>query len=153
MPSKPTKTREKSLNQADPGQLLLQGEKNQQSLLNLSSEWYWEQDEHYCFTRITGEAFERAGFDARDFLGMTHWECDAWPMRDIGIGTRRHLRRVSLLQISFLSAPLTKVSCVILAAVGSPCTMIRVNSKVTGVSPRTLPGASRWSCDLTLSIR
>lgn len=31
-------------------------EERLKALLELSSEWYWEQDEHYRFTRITGAA-------------------------------------------------------------------------------------------------
>jgi hypothetical protein len=34
--------------------------------LELSSEWYWEQDESYRFTLIKGESFERAGIDPRE---------------------------------------------------------------------------------------
>jgi diguanylate cyclase (GGDEF)-like protein len=48
--------------------------------LELSSEWYWEQDESYRFTLIKGESFERAGIDPRQLYGTTHWDGGAVPV-------------------------------------------------------------------------
>ena len=36
-----------------------------ESLLELASEWYWEQDERYRFTLLTGAGFGRTGIDSR----------------------------------------------------------------------------------------
>ena len=48
--------------------------------LELSSEWYWEQDESYRFTLIKGESFERAGIDPRKLYGTTRWDGGAVPV-------------------------------------------------------------------------
>jgi diguanylate cyclase (GGDEF)-like protein len=50
--------------------------------LELSSEWYWEQDESYRFTLIKGESFERAGIDPRQLYGTTRWDGGAVPVGD-----------------------------------------------------------------------
>src|ERR1700675_4963759 len=42
--------------------------------LELSSEWYWEQDENYRFTLIRGGGFEKTGVDPRQFLGTARWD-------------------------------------------------------------------------------
>jgi hypothetical protein len=39
---------------ADPDQVQQQYRERLESLLELSSDWYWEQDEHYRFTLIVG---------------------------------------------------------------------------------------------------
>ena len=82
-PDKFTKTKAKARNTADSGQALPRSEERT-SLLGLSSDWYWEQDEDYSFTLITGEAFGKAGFDPQDFLGTTRWDCGGWPEDDGG---------------------------------------------------------------------
>jgi len=43
-------------------------------LTNLSSDWYWEQDEHFRFTDVSSEIGTRAGIRARDHVGKTRWE-------------------------------------------------------------------------------
>jgi len=45
-----------------------------QSLLELLSDWYWEQDERYCFTLLTGQGLKTSGIDPRPFLGTTRWD-------------------------------------------------------------------------------
>jgi diguanylate cyclase (GGDEF)-like protein/PAS domain S-box-containing protein len=56
-----------------------------QSLIETSSSWYyWEQDEHYRFTRLTGSVIERAGIDPRSYVGKTRWELNAVPVGDNG---------------------------------------------------------------------
>src|SRR6267143_1359560 len=52
--------------------------------LELSSEWYWEQDENCRFTLIKGESFERAGIDPRGLYGTTRWDGGAVPFGDNG---------------------------------------------------------------------
>ncbi len=54
------------------------------SLLDLSEEWYWEQDENCRFTLITGAGFERTGLDARQYLGKTLSQSDVFPVGDGG---------------------------------------------------------------------
>ncbi|SDG35936.1 MULTISPECIES: EAL domain-containing protein [unclassified Duganella] len=43
-------------------------------LLALSSDWYWEQDEQFRFTNITGGFFDKGKQDPQLFLGKTRWE-------------------------------------------------------------------------------
>ena len=52
--------------------------------LELSSEWYWEQDEDFRITLIKGASFERAGIDTRQFHGTTRWDGSAVPVGDNG---------------------------------------------------------------------
>jgi len=63
---------------------LRQCEERLNSLLELSTEWYWEQDENHRFTLILGPGFEQTGTDPRRFLGMTRWDDDAVPVGDGG---------------------------------------------------------------------
>lgn len=43
-------------------------------LVELASDWYWEQDEHFRFTSRYGKALGDAGFRADEGLGKTRWE-------------------------------------------------------------------------------
>jgi diguanylate cyclase (GGDEF)-like protein/PAS domain S-box-containing protein len=43
-------------------------------LTELSSDWYWEQDEHFRFTVVSSEITTKAGISARDHVGKTRWE-------------------------------------------------------------------------------
>ncbi|MRW85479.1 EAL domain-containing protein [Pseudoduganella sp. FT26W] len=53
-------------------------------LLALSSDWYWEQDEQFRFTNITGGFFDKGKQDPQAFLGKTRWEAqpDKWDNRN-----------------------------------------------------------------------
>ncbi|NGZ83935.1 bifunctional diguanylate cyclase/phosphodiesterase [Duganella aceris] len=42
-------------------------------LLALSSDWYWEQDEEFRFTNITGGFFDKGKQDPERFIGKTRW--------------------------------------------------------------------------------
>jgi PAS domain S-box-containing protein len=44
------------------------------SLTELSSDWYWEQDEFYRFTAFSKGILERAGVAQEAFLGKTRWD-------------------------------------------------------------------------------
>ena len=79
-----TKTRKKTRKAAKPGQALRQGDERLKSLLDLSSDWYWEQDEHHRFTQITGAALEKAGFDSQEYLGAARSNRDGLPAGDDG---------------------------------------------------------------------
>jgi diguanylate cyclase (GGDEF)-like protein/PAS domain S-box-containing protein len=52
-------------------------------LLALSSDWYWEQDEQFRFTNITGGFFDKGKQDPKLFIGKTRWELhpDMWDNR------------------------------------------------------------------------
>ncbi len=43
-------------------------------LTDLSSDWYWEQDEHFRFTDVSSEIGTKAGISAREHVGKTRWE-------------------------------------------------------------------------------
>jgi diguanylate cyclase (GGDEF)-like protein/PAS domain S-box-containing protein len=43
-------------------------------LTELSSDWYWEQDEHFRFTEMSSEVAAKAGISAQDHVGKTRWE-------------------------------------------------------------------------------
>ncbi|WP_194965970.1 PAS domain S-box protein [Polaromonas sp. Pch-P] len=49
------------------------------SLTRLSSDWYWELDEQFRFTRLSGGVTEQAGVSLSDYLGKTRWEIDTSP--------------------------------------------------------------------------
>jgi len=66
----------------DPVEALRLCEERFKNLLELSSEWYWEQDENYRFTLLMGAGFGRAGIDSRDYVGMARWDNDAFPVGD-----------------------------------------------------------------------
>ena len=59
-------------------------EERLKSLLELSTEWYWEQDEHYRFTLIVGAGFGQTGTDPQHYLGTARWDHDAVPVGDDG---------------------------------------------------------------------
>jgi diguanylate cyclase (GGDEF)-like protein/PAS domain S-box-containing protein len=67
-----------------PRDALRRCEERMKSLLELSTEWYWEQDENYRFTLIIGASLAQAGFDPRAHLGTTRWGPDAVPLGDGG---------------------------------------------------------------------
>ncbi|WP_337961940.1 EAL domain-containing protein [Curvibacter microcysteis] len=57
---------------------LRQSEERWRDLSQLSSDWYWEQDEHFRFVRLDGHVSERTGLpDESSTLGRTRWEIDA----------------------------------------------------------------------------
>jgi diguanylate cyclase (GGDEF)-like protein/PAS domain S-box-containing protein len=45
-------------------------------LVSLSSDWYWEQDKDFRFTRVSGSVLEQIGVDPVRILGRTRWELD-----------------------------------------------------------------------------
>lgn len=44
------------------------------SLIGLAFDWYWEQDEHYCFVSHSGPADEACGFAVDSVVGKALWE-------------------------------------------------------------------------------
>ena len=45
-------------------------------LLSLSSDWYWEQDREFRFTRVSGGVFGSGGLTAEAVIGKRRWEID-----------------------------------------------------------------------------
>ena len=54
-----------------------------QVLTELTSEWYWEQDENCRFTLVTGGTLGH-GIDTKNFLGTYRWDRGAVPLGDDG---------------------------------------------------------------------
>ncbi|MGZ3237863.1 MAG: putative bifunctional diguanylate cyclase/phosphodiesterase, partial [Burkholderiaceae bacterium] len=53
---------------------LLESETRFRSLIEFSSDWYWEQDEQFRFSYMPAAAFEKAGHLASAIHGKTRWE-------------------------------------------------------------------------------
>ncbi len=47
------------------------------SLTQLSSDWYWEQDQRFRFTQMAGRLLERTGIPPETHLGKTRWDMPA----------------------------------------------------------------------------
>ena len=47
------------------------------SLTALSSDWFWEQDEHFRFVKVVGDTFSSNKFPEGEFIGKTRWETNA----------------------------------------------------------------------------
>ena len=50
------------------------------ALTELSSDWYWEQDDNFRFTVLGGKVQQSTGLTARQHLGRTPWEIEALNM-------------------------------------------------------------------------
>lgn len=53
-----------------------------QELLDISCDWYWEQDENFIFTCLTDKFFLITGFDKEDFLNKKIWEIKSFELED-----------------------------------------------------------------------
>ena len=53
---------------------LAQSELRLTSLLEMSSDWYWEQDDHYRFIHISGGMHRSTGIDPDERYGRSRWE-------------------------------------------------------------------------------
>jgi len=49
-------------------------EERLKSVLDLSSDWYWEQDKNLRFTLFSGKTFRETGFGPDSLIGKTRWE-------------------------------------------------------------------------------
>jgi PAS domain S-box-containing protein len=58
-------------------QALAESEGRFRSLVNLSSDWYWEQDENMRFTALLHHGSKATGIDTADMLARTPWEVPA----------------------------------------------------------------------------
>ena len=68
----------------DLNAVLRQCEKRFESLVEISSDGYWEQDENYRFTLITGSLLKRSGINPKNYLGTARWDQGAVPVGDDG---------------------------------------------------------------------
>jgi PAS domain S-box-containing protein len=63
---------------------LRQLERRFEGLIELSSEWYWEQDEDLRYTLLTGSTAGHGGLDPKKFIGTYRWDRGAVPIGDGG---------------------------------------------------------------------
>jgi diguanylate cyclase (GGDEF)-like protein/PAS domain S-box-containing protein len=68
----------------DPEKELRLLEKRFKGLIELSSEWYWEQGEDFRYTLLTGSMEGHGGLDPRKFIGTYRWDRGAVPLGDGG---------------------------------------------------------------------
>jgi diguanylate cyclase (GGDEF)-like protein/PAS domain S-box-containing protein len=76
--------RKNSRRPPDLDEALRRSEERFQTLIELSSEWYWEQDEDCRFTSVTGSAPGHGGIDPKNFVGTYRWDRGAVPVGDGG---------------------------------------------------------------------
>lgn len=55
---------------------LAQSEQRLKSLLEISSDWYWEQDENFRFKHISGGMVRSTGVDPNQRYGQSRWDID-----------------------------------------------------------------------------
>ena len=72
---------------------LRESEQRFRSLTELSSDWYWEIDENYRFTRLDGMIESTAGFATQADLGRTRWEIPALNMTEADWDAHRAVLR------------------------------------------------------------
>lgn len=63
-------------------QALKESEERFRTLSTLSSDWYWEQDENFRFTAMSGGIQSSTGADPREYIGKTRWEIPYVGMSD-----------------------------------------------------------------------
>lgn len=57
-------------------QALAKSEERFRSLLNMSTDWYWEQDANFCFKHISGGMVRSNGIDPNTRYGRPRWDID-----------------------------------------------------------------------------
>ena len=76
--------RRKAKGPEGPDRAPSQCEERLASMLALSSDWYWEQDENCRFTVVVGAGAEQTGTEPRLYLGTARWDHGAVPVDDGG---------------------------------------------------------------------
>jgi PAS domain S-box-containing protein len=61
---------------------LRESETRFRSLTQLSSDWYWEQDENFGLKYMSGRMGERTGLDAAAYIGRKRWDAPALNLGD-----------------------------------------------------------------------
>jgi diguanylate cyclase (GGDEF)-like protein/PAS domain S-box-containing protein len=61
---------------------LRESESRFRQLTELSSDWYWEQDEHFRFTMVSGSKDLHGALDREGMIGKTRWELPALNMSE-----------------------------------------------------------------------
>nr|MDH4451243.1 EAL domain-containing protein [Rhodoferax sp.] len=71
--------------------VLQESEARFRALTELSSDWYWEQDSQYRFTRFAGAIAATGPRAEQSSIGLTRWECGASNMSDAQWAAHREL--------------------------------------------------------------
>jgi diguanylate cyclase (GGDEF)-like protein/PAS domain S-box-containing protein len=79
-----TSKRSKAKSPEEAGRALLLCEQRLESLLALSSDWYWEQDENCRFTLSIGTSVEQGPEDTQQYIGTARWDNGGIPVGDGG---------------------------------------------------------------------
>jgi PAS domain S-box-containing protein len=76
------------------------------SLTELSSDWYWKEDENMRFTYLSRRVEEMTGYSRDSFIGKTRWELEnmtpvstSWPEHKAVVEARRPFRDLELRRI------------------------------------------------------
>jgi diguanylate cyclase (GGDEF)-like protein/PAS domain S-box-containing protein len=99
-----------------------ESESRYRSITELSTDWYWEQDEDFLFTLVSSGADTGAGIPARDHIGKTLWE--VYPSESNSSGWQKHQRELQAhLPFEFtFHKPANDGSAQTLSIVGQPLT-------------------------------
>ncbi|HWQ38813.1 MAG TPA: diguanylate cyclase [Burkholderiales bacterium] len=60
--------------QVEAERALRESEARFRDLTELSSDWYWEQDENLRFTKMSGGVLNKLGWDPQSFIGKSRWD-------------------------------------------------------------------------------
>lgn len=60
-----------------------------QAMAELSSDWFWEQDEHFRFVRFSGDHYHKGGLPTDQLIGHTRWEVPLIGVSDEALAAHR----------------------------------------------------------------
>jgi PAS domain S-box-containing protein len=84
---------------------LRESEARYRSLTELASDWYWEQDEHGQFTKVSGPVLEMLGIRVEPLEGPQAGPADGWNEAE-----RRHLQATIAAREPFLDFVFSRVN-------------------------------------------
>ncbi|HLF24067.1 MAG TPA: GAF domain-containing protein, partial [Burkholderiales bacterium] len=113
---------ERTQEQQRADQALRESEARFKSLTELSSDWYWEQDAQYRFTRFDGRYVERSRGAFERLVGSRPWECglENAPGREIEQSHRRVLEQRQPFHNAVVYAKLANDERICMSISGTP---------------------------------
>jgi diguanylate cyclase (GGDEF)-like protein/PAS domain S-box-containing protein len=82
--AKKSKKKARTPAKGDTSNRIQQSEERLKNVLDVSTEWYWEQDENFRFTQIIGAGFGATGIVPKSYVGTLRWDHGAVPVGDGG---------------------------------------------------------------------